>query len=250
VEGKAAPGGGVKLSVCQARAVSEFAERPRRQREEETENEGDSSSDAELVDAILPVVDTDDEKSAGSLDSSSSSTSDADPFDEKLIIAAKPLKPELAATGAGDGAAATATGVAKLRRTGYEPLWSDRYFAVWGFPGVEFVRVLMRDVWRMPAPGGMGAASPTRQVTPRHYEETVGDPVRSVLLLRAWCLWRARQGGWAYAQRGRARHFREQEVLLERDVKALGSRCRLLGHRKANHLLQGWVPEIVARLRG
>ena len=99
----------------------------------------------------------------------------------------------------------------------------------------EAVRLLLAEV--------------TRTVTPRHYEEKCDDPVRSLLLLRAWTIWRARQGSFANAQRGRARHFAEQEALLERDVRALGSRCGLVGNRKANTLLQGWVPEMVARLR-
>ena len=75
------------------------------------------------------------------------------------------------------------------------------------------------------------------------------DPTRSLLLLRAWALWRAGQGGWASLQRGRARHFKEQEVLFERDVKALGAPCKLLGNRKANSMLLSWTPEVVARLR-
>ena len=249
VQGEAAPTGGVNVSVRQARPVSEILERTPRQRQAESEDEGDTDSDAELIDTILPVVDTDDEKSAGSLDSSSSSnSSDEDPIDDKLIIA-KPLKPDLAATGADNGVSSAATGAGKLRRTGCEPLWGDPYFAVWSHPSCDYVRAIMRDGWRSPAPAGMGASNVTRQVTPRHYQETSDDPIRSVLLLRAWSLWRARQNGWANAQRGRSRHFRDQEELLERDVKALGSKCSLLGNNKANKLFTGWCPEIVARLR-
>ena len=94
----------------------------------------------------------------------------------------------------------------------------------------------MRDIWRQPAPAGMGVTNVSKQLTPRHYAEEAGDPTRSLLLLRVW---RAGQGGWASLQRGRARHFKEQEVLLERDIKALGASCKLLGHRKANSLLRG-----------
>ena len=107
----------------------------------------------------------------------------------------------------------------------------------------------MRHEWRALAPEGMGVVNVTKQVMPQHYGEKCGDPVLSLLLLRAWAIWRARQGGWANAQRGRGRHFKEQEVLLERDVKALASPCRLLGHRKANAMLLSWAPEVVARLR-
>ena len=106
----------------------------------------------------------------------------------------------------------------------------------------------MRDIWRQPAPAGMGVTNVSKQLTPRHYAEEAGDPTRTLLLLRAWALWRAGQGGWASLQRGRARHFKEQEVLLERDIKALGASCKLLGPRNANSLLRGWAPEAVARL--
>ena len=70
-----------------------------------------------------------------------------------------------------------------------------------------------------------------------------------MLLLRAWALWRAAQGGWASSQRGRARHFQEQEVLLERDIKSLRAPCGLLGDRKANTLLRSWVPQLVERVQ-
>ena len=238
----------MKVSVSNARAVQECAQRPRRTREEEADD-ADSSSDADIIDDVLgtaKVVDTDDEKSAGSLASSESDDFYDFPFEEDII--AKPLKPDAAATRA-EEACAAATGAPRLRRAGFEPFWSDPYFSVWGHPNSEFVKIAMRDVWRSPAPEGMGTANSTKQVTPRHYQEKCDDPIRSLLLLRAWGLWRARQGGWANAQRGRARHFREQEVLLEGDVKALGSKCRLLGDHKANSMLKSWVPDIVARLR-
>ena len=243
----------MRLDVSRCRRVVEIAPQPRRQRGED-DGDADSTSDEDIVkDAIVggigteKVVDTDDEASAGSLGSSSS---EDEVFLEKLILA-KPLNPGdtgEAATGASTSEAAD-TGAKKTRRQGFEPLWQDPYFTVWSHPNVDFVRAMMRDVWRAPAPGGMGTSNVTRQVTARHYGEGTDDPVRSVLLLRAWALWRAAQGGWAYSQRGRARHFREQEVLLERDIKALNAPCRLLGDTRANTLLRSWVPQLVVKLR-
>ena len=225
--------------------------RPRRRCEGESEVDADSTSEADSVDAALgagKVVDTDDEPSAGSLGSSSSSGEDS--FIEKYIIA-KPLKPAApgAAATAAVGSAAAAKGATKARRSGFEPLWSDPYFCVWGHPNVDFLRAIMRDLWRQPAPAGMGTTNWSKQLTPRHYAEGADDPTRTLLLMRAWALWRARQGGWDSLQRGRSRHFQEQEALLERDVKAMGAPCRLLGCKKANSLLAAWVPELVARLR-
>ena len=95
----------------------------------------------------------------------------------------------------------------------------------------------------------MGAWLMSRQVTPRDYGETREEPVRSLLLLRAWTLWRARQNGWADARSCRIRHFAEQEALLEIDMKALGAPCGLLGNAKANSVLWEMVPSLVERLR-
>ena len=105
--------------------------RPRRRCEDEVD--ADSTSDADSVDAALgagKVVDADDEKSAGSLGSSSS---EGDPFIEQYIIP-KPLKPAAtgaAATGAA-GSADAVKGATKTRRSGLAPLWCDPYFSVWG----------------------------------------------------------------------------------------------------------------------
>ena len=238
----------MRLAVSHRRAVKDCAVPPRR-RDQDESADSDSADSIEHVIGTGKVVDTDDEASAGSLGSSSSSGDD--PFIEKYILA-KPLKP--AATGAAATGAttseATSEGASKTRRSGVEPLWSDPYFSVWGHPNVGFVRLIMRDLWRQPAPAGMGTSNGSKQLTPRHYGEEADDPTRSLLLLRAWALWRARQGGWASLQRGRSRHFKEQEVLLERDVRALGAPCRLLGNRRANSSLLAWAPEVVARLRG
>ena len=114
---------------------------------------------------------------------------------------------------------------------------------------MDFLRLLVREAWRRPPPEGMGNYNISKQLTPRHYGEQCDDPVRSLLLMRAWALWRARQGAWAIAQRGRERHFRDQEILLEQDIRALHSKRRLLGDRKANSLLMAWTPDIVERLR-
>jgi hypothetical protein len=170
----------------------------------------------------------------------SSLSSDDSLFADKAKTLMKtPSAPE-AATG---GAAAPVP-----RRRVLEPLWSDDYFFIWDSEG-EFMKVFMRHQFKEPLPHGMGAWLMSKQVTPRDYGETREEPVRSLLLLRAWSLWRARQTDWADARGFRKRHFEEQEALLERDVKALGAPCRLLGNAKANSVLREVAPSLVARLR-
>ena len=255
VDGEPATGGGLRFTPTRCRRVVELAKQPRQRRGGDDDDDADSSSDAEVVEASVfgcggagKVVDTDDEASAGTFGSSSS---EDELFLDKLILA-KPLAPRTGAShpeAAATGASLPEAAAKGARRSGFEPLWQDPYFTIWSHPNVDFVRAIMRDVWRAPAPAGMGAAGASKQVTARHYGEGTDDPVRSVLLLRAWSLWRAAQGGWAASQRGRARHFEEQEVLLERDIKSLHYPGNLLGHQKANSMLRAWLPHLVDRLQ-
>ena len=90
----------------------------------------------------------------------------------------------------------------------------------------------------------------SKTVQPRDYGETRDDPVRSLMLLRAWTVWRARQGGWAEAKTCRKRYIDEHEVRLERDIAALDAPGHLLGHPAANTVLKEVLPTLVVRLRG
>ena len=191
------------------------------------------------------------EESVGSLASSSSGVSlesDEDPFDKYIV--AKPLKIELAAaTSAADATPEVESKPArKVQRSGLKPLWEDPYFSVWDNLGREYLSIHIRNHWCQLSPHGLGVVNKSKTVTPRHFGETRAEPTRSLILLRAWAVWRARQRGWADAQRGRARHFTEQEALIEQDIRALGAPCHLLGNRKANSVLQTWVPQVVSRL--
>ena len=147
-------------------------------------------------------------------------------------------------------------GISKMPATGgaakrvyNPPLWEDVYFYVY-LGKNDYVEMRMRAQFKRPvAEGGMGASLMSRRVTPRDFGDTMEDPVRSLLVLRAWALWRARKDGWADARACRARHFAEQETLLLRDVQKLGAPCRLLGHAKANAVLREIAPDLVVRMR-
>ena len=90
----------------------------------------------------------------------------------------------------------------------------------------------------------------SKQFDPTTFEETRTDPVRTILVLRAWSIWRARIDGlWVEGKKDRKAHFAHQEALLERDVKRLKAPCRLLGHDVANAAFMEFVPDIAARIR-
>ena len=88
----------------------------------------------------------------------------------------------------------------------------------------------------------------TKQLTPIDYGESREDPVRSLLLLRCWALWRAGAGGWKDGKPCRKAHFAEHEAKLERDVVALNSPDKLLGNERANCELRTMNVALYARL--
>ena len=136
-------------------------------------------------------------------------------------------------------------------RSGLAPLWFDDYFWV-ADTNKEFLVVTVRDRHKFKetnAAAVWGKAPMTKQVHPRDVGESRSNPVRTLLLLRGWALWRARHNGWADAVICRARHFREQESLLEEDVRALGAPCRLLGNSDANSVFRRLLPDLTARLQ-
>ena len=128
-------------------------------------------------------------------------------------------------------------------------LWKDEYF--WVCDGSsDALQVRVRTSHRKPVKnGGMGPTPMSKTVQPRDYGETRDHPVRSLKLLRAWTVWRARQGGWAEAKTCRKRYIDEHEARLERDIAALGAQSNLLGNAAANAVLKEVLPAMVVRLR-
>ena len=204
-------------------------------------------SDAEFED--VPVVCTDDDSNDED-DAGSDTSSDDSVTDLKEQINRKFLKMTPAGPAALSEKPATCGGPsACTQRRGLPPLWYDEYFTV-ADGAADFVQVRIRKQYNRPVlQGGMGMAAMSKLVNPCDFGETRDAPVRSLLLLRAWAVWRARQDGWADARSCRKHHVDEQEALIERAVRALGEPCRLLGNNKANLALEAVAPSMAARLR-
>ena len=124
-------------------------------------------------------------------------------------------------------------------------------FVAWVCDGSsDALQVRVRTCQRKPVnAGGMGPTPMSKTVQPRDYGETRDHPVRSLMLLRAWTVWRARQGGWADAKPCRKRYIDEHEARLQRDIAALDAPGHLLGDPAANTVLKEVLPAMVGRLR-
>ena len=139
----------------------------------------------------------------------------------------------------------------KRRFSKVAPLWDNGYFCIPdnSLSGAPDLKICVHTYWTHAPPGGLGGDQRSKTLTPSHYGESRDNPARTRVLLRAWMLWRARWYGWVKGDRGRARQFQEEEILLERGIRELPSpRAGILGDTKADALLRSWVPDLVATL--
>ena len=98
---------------------------------------------------------------------------------------------------------------------------------------------------------GLGRRWLSKAITPAHYGEVAANPVRSILLLRSWMVWRVQQDGWAAARDCRRRELDRQPARLEADLQgALGHHpsAPFFGCAPAHQLFARWVPDMVDRL--
>ena len=126
------------------------------------------------------------------------------------------------------------------------PLWEDTFFTI-PDKDAEFIMIRVRSMYYASI-SQSGPQVMSKQVMPDRFGEPRDDPSRSILVLRAWAVLRARQNGWADAVSSRKHHVNHQESLLERDIRALREPCGLLGSTKANDALQQVAPDMVVRL--
>ena len=226
------------------RPIAECVKAPRKTPAEEVEGSGDDGdivvlgSDVEGDDH--PVVDTDEESdvesTVGSETSSDASIAEEKAKAMKQFLNIDPVpKPPAKLLATGDDKA--------YARSGLAALWSDEYFWIRDIVG-EILHVKVRGAVKQSLGG---TAHMSKQVTPRDLGEKRSQPVRSLLVLRAWVLWRVHRDGWAHARSCRRKHFAEHATLLERDVKSLKAPCRLLGHYAANAAFVEAAPAIAAR---
>ena len=238
VSGSVALSRGVCITLGCMRPITGLAPVPRRTGGDDDDDPVLLGSDAE--DDKRAVVDTDEESEGESIVASDTSSDESVAADDKATA----MKQFLRLTAATGVQAKKATGVPRQKNC-LRPLWCDEYFIVGNHPG-EHVQIRVRQQHKKQ----LGGTAPmSKQVTPRDYGETRDDPVRSLLVLRGWALWRARKDGWGDLRGCRHNHFVEHEQMLERDVKCLKASCRLLGNHAANAAFLSAVPAIAARLQ-
>ena len=98
----------------------------------------------------------------------------------------------------------------------------------------------------------MGTTSMSKTLTAYHFGEIQDNPVRTMLLLRGWGIWRARLHGWAAQRNWRLREVAQQLGALEADVRRADGRDEpkkpLCEHERFHRTLENWVHDLVLRV--
>ena len=250
VKGDPAGFTGICISVEKVKPITSPAPVPRKTAESADADDA-TDEDGELVvvgDCAdeKAVVDTDAESVADFIIGSDTSSGDSvadlkEEYRRKFLkVSHAPEATKIPATGGPS---------AEVSRRVLPPLWSDEYFWVCDNIGADCLQMRVRAHHRRPrAEGGMGPRPMSKLVRPSDYAETRGNPIRSLLLLRAWAVWRAQLHGWADHCGRRKKYVADLADRLQRDIATLGAPCRLLGNLAANAVLREVAPEIVERL--
>ena len=158
-------------------------------------------------------------------DSSSSNGSDGDDDGVQLPVFEEEAKPKK-----------TETEIVTrccTKRSARKILWESDYFYIPEAPPESTgLRIFVRST-AMTA--GIGDKNLSKHLTPSHFGETPESCTVTMLLLRAWSIWRAHRDAWASARTCRKRQIDEDLSLLQRDVqKVLTQNGGSFGHTKAD----------------
>ena len=225
---------GVVVSVVRALEIKEPLKRRARQSAED--GDGDECTD----DSVLDIPDLDDSDHAPSVDT------DVD------TLVSSPVGT--------DGEAVTSSAESddegEAPRPPHGPRMPHAFWKVLDHPWYTItdttggvIRAQLKKCWATAAHMGVGSVSKT--LPPARYGDPREHPEKTMILLRAWVVWRACRDGWAMRTPGRQRQLDKDSQDLERDIRAIQGptmSAPLLGNPSAHLQLVSWVPDSVKRV--
>ena len=120
-------------------------------------------------------------------------------------------------------------------RVSRKTIWESDYFYIpMAAPESQALRIHVRS---SVISFGIGHEGLSKQMTPSHFGEATESCTVTMLLLRAWSIWRAHRDAWASAKPCRKRSIDEDLCRLQRDVeKVLSKNGGSLGNQQADAL--------------
>ena len=129
-------------------------------------------------------------------------------------------------------------------------LYCNGYFRIRNRSDAHSIRCSVYPMFHGDGPMGIGTTGLSKTFSPKDFGESTNDSPRTMLLARAWMLWRARQGGWLLNDEHRVSIFARETDLLLRAINRLQPQAEtVLGNRAASEMLSQFVPDVVSKVR-
>ena len=134
-------------------------------------------------------------------------------------------QPKVAATRASNG------------KQSRDVLWASEYFYITKPPhGISGIRTQMRSFVQSSI---ASSTNLSKYLTPSHFGESLDHCNVTILLLRAWAVWRVYSEHWATEKQCRLRYFQEEWISVQSAIhKVQSNNGGSLGHKKADSMWQ------------
>lgn len=123
--------------------------------------------------------------------------------------------------------------------------YSNGYFTFTDNP--EFKDIKVSVVPRWCTRELMGTTEKSKTIIPSNYGDERSNPVRAMLVLRAWMLWKATKNGFCDARSSRRKLFSKETVALRNAIVGMSSSTNpSTGNAAADAMIRTYAPAIMA----
>jgi hypothetical protein len=132
----------------------------------------------------------------------------------------------------------------KAAAPGTFTVYSNGYFTFTDNPDYPDVKVRALEKWCNA--DCMGAAAKSKTVVPDHFGEDRSAPARSMLVLKAWMLWKAKTNDFCNKRASRRRLFAKEATDLRLAIISMS--CAVApttGSERADSMIRKWMPQVL-----
>jgi hypothetical protein len=107
-------------------------------------------------------------------------------------------------------------------------------------------KICLLQRWWQPGPEGMGTAGKSKTLQILTYDESLKNPVRTLIVLRCWALWQAGEAGWLDHSPVRRGWYTDEVEALRAEVANLGRAPGTTGSAAADVKINLWAPQVLS----
>jgi hypothetical protein len=127
-------------------------------------------------------------------------------------------------------------------------VYSNGYFTFTDNPDFPDVKVKALEKWCRA--DCMGTTAKSKTVVPTHFGEDRSAPHRSMIVLKAWMMWKASTNDFCNKRSSRRRLFAKEAIDLKLAISSMSSATApTTGNEHADNLIKQWMPQVMVPAR-